>query len=161
MAPPPLTLLEFTVLGIAQPQGSTRAFMPKGAEFPVVTHDNPRLHQWRDLVATEVSRTMQRQQLPLMLGPIALRVVFWLPRPASLPRRVVNHLKAPDLDKLLRAIGDALNGVVYRDDAQIVELLGRKAYAPLGAPPAAVITVGAAPTVAHPEPLSLFELESL
>jgi crossover junction endodeoxyribonuclease RusA len=156
MAAPPLTL-SFIVVGVAQPQGSTRAFMRPGMQFPVVTHDNPRLHQWRDLVATTVSRTMEEHLIPLFLGPVALRVVFALPRPQSLPRRVVTHLKAPDLDKLLRAIGDALTGVVYRDDAQIVELVGRKLYAPLGVPPTATITVSAAATIRDPEPLSLFE----
>lgn len=156
VAPPPLKVT-FTVVGIAQPQGSTRAFMRPGSPFPIVTHDNLKLKDWRLLVASAASTIMQRAQVAPLLGPVSLRVVFALPRPASLPRRVTTHLKAPDLDKLLRAIGDALNGVLYRDDAQIVELLARKVYAPVGEAPSAEITVVAAPTITAPQPLSLFD----
>src|SRR6185369_17739711 len=39
-------VIQFVVLGIAQPKGSARAFMPKGARFPVVTSDNRNLKAW-------------------------------------------------------------------------------------------------------------------
>ena len=35
----------------------------------------------------------------------------------------------PDLDNVVKAILDALNGVVYRDDAQVVNLVATKRYA--------------------------------
>jgi Holliday junction resolvase RusA-like endonuclease len=35
----------------------------------------------------------------------------------------------PDLDKLVRAILDSLTGVVWRDDAQVVDIVARKVYA--------------------------------
>lgn len=35
----------------------------------------------------------------------------------------------PDADKLLRAVGDALTGVVYRDDAQLTTVVVRKRWA--------------------------------
>jgi len=37
-----MKVLTFFVPGIPAPQGSMRAFMPKGARFPVVTADNPK-----------------------------------------------------------------------------------------------------------------------
>lgn len=128
----------FTVVGIAQPKGSTRAFLPRGARFPVVTSDNPRAKDWQYCVATQAQLVAHDG---LFLGPVAVRVLFALPRPASLPRRVVAHVRKPDVDKLLRATGDALTGVLYRDDAQIVELHARKVYAATGAAPSAEITV--------------------
>jgi len=67
--------------------------------------------------------------------------VFWFPRPASHYgiKAGISYLKptAPiepissrvgDLDKLCRAILDALTGVAYLDDRQVVELDARKAY---------------------------------
>jgi Holliday junction resolvase RusA-like endonuclease len=35
---------------------------------------------------------------------------------------------APDLDKLVRAVSDALTGVCYHDDRQIVEIVASKIY---------------------------------
>jgi Holliday junction resolvase RusA-like endonuclease len=35
----------------------------------------------------------------------------------------------PDLDKLIRAILDALTGVVWRDDGQVVDIVASKVYA--------------------------------
>lgn len=34
----------------------------------------------------------------------------------------------PDLDNLIKAVTDALNGVAYKDDSQIVALTSRKVY---------------------------------
>lgn len=42
---------------------------------------------------------------------------------------VVHHIVKPDLDNVLKAVGDALNGVVYEDDSQIIDCHIRKAYA--------------------------------
>lgn len=40
--------------------------------------------------------------------------------------------KKPDADNIAKAICDALNGVAYKDDKQIVELKVEKYYAPSG-----------------------------
>jgi Holliday junction resolvase RusA-like endonuclease len=138
----------FTVIGIAQPKGSTRAFLPRGARFPVVTSDNPRAKDWEHCVASQAQTVAADGPF---LGPVALRVSFALPRPASLPRRILAHVRRPDVDKLLRCAADALTGVLYRDDAQIVELHARKVYAAIGEAPSAEITVrDAAPFAAMP-----------
>lgn len=36
--------------------------------------------------------------------------------------------KKPDLDNIAKVVLDALNGIAYRDDAQVVEILVRKLY---------------------------------
>jgi Holliday junction resolvase RusA-like endonuclease len=36
--------------------------------------------------------------------------------------------KKPDLDNIIKIIGDALNKIAYKDDAQVVEVIGRKYY---------------------------------
>jgi len=48
------------------------------------------------------------------------------------------HVSTPDLDNLVKLVTDALNGVVYKDDAQIVRLDAAKLYLPV---PATIITV--------------------
>jgi Holliday junction resolvase RusA-like endonuclease len=154
--------LEFRVIGVAQQMGSKRAFVPRGWTRPVITDSNRNLKSWQTLVAEGASHAIQ--QLPasdrtLLTEGVRLTVAFYLPRPKSLPRRVTAHTKAPDVDKLARSLGDALTRIVYRDDAQIVDLLALKRYAPPGQSPYVDIRVepsdGVVP-LAHDQPL--FEL---
>lgn len=60
--------------------------------------------------------------------PITVRAVFRLPRPASLAKRFTAPTKKPDLDNTIKTLADAGNGVLWEDDAQIVELNVRKTY---------------------------------
>ena len=46
-----------------------------------------------------------------------------------------------DLDKLTRAVGDALQGVWYREDSQIVDGRQSKRVAPPGIDPGVLITL--------------------
>ena len=140
-------IVRFTVVGIAQPKGSVKAFVPKGWTRPVLTSTNPKVKGWQQLVAEQAQAVAQDG---LFVGPVAIGVVFQLPRPQSLPKRVLHHTKKPDLDKLARALKDALKGVLYQDDSQVVELHARKAYAAPAAAPRAIVAVT---EVADPDPV--------
>ena len=63
-------------------------------------------------------------------GPVSVVCEFTLKRPTSAPKtRVTYPATRPDLDKLVRAILDALSGVgVYRDDAQVINIQASKTY---------------------------------
>lgn len=135
-----MTGIVFTVFGVAQPKGSTRAFVPKGWTRPIVTSDNPKNKGWQQLVAESASRELSGEG-GLIEGPVELRVAFFLPRPKSLSKSVTAHLKKPDLDKLVRAVKDALTKVVWQDDAQVVLISARKEYAAPSDSPRAVIEV--------------------
>lgn len=120
--------LAFTVFGVPIPKGSTRAFMPKGARFPVVTSDNPRTKPWQEAVTCAALEA--RAGRPPLEEPVALFVRFFLPRPVSAPRRVQEPARKPDLDKLIRAVKDGLTRAgVYRDDAQVVRIEASKEFA--------------------------------
>lgn len=135
--------VRFRVYGIPQSQGSMRAFMPKGGRFPVVTHaKGPKLNAWRTVVHLAAPKG------DLLLGPLSMTLVFYMPIPKSRPPvlRTAKQIydwafpwKKPDPDKMLRAIFDALTGVVYNDDSQIVDLHLRKEY---GADPGVEVWVG-------------------
>lgn len=135
-----MTPLTFTVFGIAQPQGSSKAFMPRGARFPVVTSDNPKVKGWRQQVAEAAGRALEVQGGQQARGPVRVVAEFFLPRPKSL-KKPTPHLTRPDVDKLARACGDAMTGVVYADDSQVVQLCVSKYYAAAGEAPHAVIAV--------------------
>jgi Holliday junction resolvase RusA-like endonuclease len=131
-------IVSFRVVGVAQPKGSTRAFVPKGWTRPIITTANPKSKGWQQLVAEQAQTVAQDG---LFVGPVLLSAVFCLPRPQSLPKRVLHHTKKPDLDKLVRSTKDALKGVLYHDDAQVVKLHAEKRYAAVAAAPCVHITV--------------------
>ena len=121
--------IEFTVLGIPVPKGSTRAFamMRNGKPFAVTTAANPKTKSWQDCVSSTAQFHAPKDGP--WTGPIALSINFYLPRPKSLPKKVQHHVKRPDLDKLIRAIKDALTGVIWRDDSQVTYVSAYKSYA--------------------------------
>jgi len=83
--------------------------------------------------------------------PVMVMATFYLQRPQSHfkgSKRLKDFLKtafrkvwpqkAPDLDKLFRAINDGMNGVVFVDDKQVIGLCGLKKW---GVVPGVRITV--------------------
>lgn len=123
----------FFVPGEPITEGSTRAFA--SGQRVVVTHDRgPELTAWRIKVAHAAEAAAREAGWdPQHDGPVVVTATFLLPRPKSVPRsRRLPHTK-PDLDKLQRAIGDALAPYkrpgVLRDDSRIVEWRATKLYA--------------------------------
>jgi crossover junction endodeoxyribonuclease RusA len=131
---------------VPQPKGSTKSFVyaakNKTTGAPIAqkngqplmlaatTSDNPRLKEWQTHVASVAQRIIEDDATFSPLdGPVSLALAFHLSRPVSLPKKVIDHTKKPDLDKLVRAVKDALKGVMYRDDAQVVDLHASKVYA--------------------------------
>jgi len=159
-------VLEFRVFGVAQPKGSMKAFYRPGMRFPVVTESNRSVKSWSQLVAEGANHALA--QLPpdargLLEGPVRLTLAFYLPRPKKYQhRRGIDpaHVTKPDASKLVRGVEDALTQVVYRDDAQIVELVVVKRYAALAAAPHVYIrverTAGVAALHVPAAPLPLF-----
>ena len=68
--------------------------------------------------------------------PICVNLVFGMPIPQSTPKSrreamregVIRHTKRPDVDNLAKSVLDALNGVAWEDDSQIVRLSVSKQY---------------------------------
>lgn len=129
-----------TVPGIPQPKGSLKAFRAYRSRRVVVTSDNPKLRAWHDAVVG-VTRAARGPARPFP-GAVVVSCTFVLPRPASYPRRVVQHTRKPDLDKLVRAVLDALAASdLFGDDAAVVGLHAWKSYVIPGVRPGVTITV--------------------
>lgn len=122
----------FTVYGTPRPQGSTRTRTFRDARGHVktaITHSNREsLMQWRQDIRNAVQLHAPDLTNALLLGPIAVRVRFAMTRPPSVPKRKLFPSIMPDLDKLLRAVGDALESVVFYNDSQIVGWEAWKVY---------------------------------
>ena len=85
------------------------------------------INVFRDQVAQAVAKT-GIDELPLM-GALTMSVTFVLPRPKSAPKRRIWPEVKPDLDKLVRALCDALTQCgAWGDDAQLIHLNAVKRY---------------------------------
>lgn len=117
------TEYSFSVKGLPQPKGSTRTFVVGGK--PVTTSANPRVGEWQRLVAFAL------QDFPggPFDGPVIVSLGFSLQRPKWAPKRVKVPAVRPDLDKLVRAVLDAMTGIVFKDDGQVIRLTATKVYA--------------------------------
>jgi len=122
-------VVSFTVHGTPMPQGSMKAFAAGGRAM-VKPSGGLKFAQWRNAVAEAASRAAADHGR--FDGPVQLTVAFRFPMPKSRPAAVrkagrAPKTTAPDLDKLLRSVGDALvAGGLLRDDAQIVHVQASK-----------------------------------
>lgn len=118
------------VYGLPKPQGS-KTVMPNGALIAAGSKQSRAdFATWRNAIAT----TAANHALNFgWLDAPAVRIscVFRFPMPASRPASVKRagigwKPSAPDADKLIRAVGDALQGTLLANDARIVEWHCRK-----------------------------------
>jgi Holliday junction resolvase RusA-like endonuclease len=119
-------------LPIAQPRPkiSTRG----GFGRAYVEYNHP-IHSYRSAIQLTAIQAMQGR--PPLEGPVRLTVTLLFPRPKShtkKQRASLAHIQKPDLTNIAKGIEDALNGVVWLDDSQIVELVLRKSWEPSGGP---------------------------
>lgn len=134
-----MTSYGFRVYGIPAPQGSKiPGVSSKTGKMFVREQSGKTLKSWREdvknaaLVARGVddSGAVTTEAIPTLTGAITLRIQFYMPRPASV--KVAKRplpIVAPDLDKLVRGVGDALKAAgVYKDDAQICAIHATKVY---------------------------------
>lgn len=132
----------FFVEGSPVPQPRLRPQVTRYGRLRVVMpHD---AQAWR-LRVTLTARTC-RTSVERLAGPLRVELLFILPRPRShftarghLSKRApVAPVGRPDLDNLAKSTLDALNGELWADDAQVVQLSLAKQYArtrdePIGA----------------------------
>lgn len=127
----------FIIPGIAAPQGSKR-HVGRGR----LVEMSKRVKPWRELVAQSIIQRLPEGHVPIE-GPVLLEITFYLPRPRAARDRPYPHKGGPgDVDKLVRAVGDAITtSGLWKDDSQVVDLIARKRYAPGDATPSTYFAV--------------------
>lgn len=60
--------------------------------------------------------------------PVSMAITCFSPLPKSKPKKVVSepNVCKPDVDNVAKAVMDALNGVAYKDDKQVIRLTVQK-----------------------------------
>ena len=124
---------KFSVPGAAAPQGSKRAFKLRGSGRVVLVESSAKVKPYRATVALAARQAWNR---PPTGKAVYVRVAFTFTRPKShftakgaIRNGAPDFPGKPDTDKLCRAVLDALTGVAYVDDAQVVWLEATKNYA--------------------------------
>lgn len=70
---------------------------------------------------------------PLYEGALCVFLYYGIPIPKSLEPRIkrgeiIYPTKRPDMDNYEKSVLDAMNGIVYKDDAQVIEVIQKKRY---------------------------------
>ena len=124
----------FTVPG--KPQGKARArtfYNPKTKGMSSITPEKTVLYE--NLIATCYMDKAGNDRFPddsYLL--VRIQAFYEPPKSVSKKKRTemldgkILPAKKPDIDNVVKAVLDALNGVAYRDDTQVIELHVRKSY---------------------------------
>lgn len=127
----------FHVAGFPAPQGSKNAY--RRGNKVVLVESSKKVKPWRAAVAQAATQAYLHTE-PID-GPVMVEVEFILPRPKSLPKRITDMIRKPDLDKLIRSTLDALSGIAYVDDNRVNLIVASKHYQTPGEDAGAHITI--------------------
>lgn len=119
-----------------RPQGKARArtfYSPAAGKSISVTPDKTVLYE--NLIKGQYIQAAEGMYMESGTS-VALRIVARFLPPKSKSKKVQSQmlegkilpLKKPDMDNIVKVVADALNGVAYRDDTQIVLVVAKKAY---------------------------------
>ena len=131
--------LEVFVPGTPIQQGSMKAFPIRRSNgslgVSMVHNKGNLLTAWRERIRValiekypeELDGTQTDGGYFKQYVPVVLEVTFYLAKPKSNKLKEPSNKKA-DLDKLVRAVNDALSGLVFYDDSQVVEINASKEW---------------------------------
>lgn len=117
----PADTVTFFVHGTPKPQGSKRAYVNKHTGKAHLVESSKGVGTWRGDVRAAAVAVMGEN--PPSQRPLTVSVMFYMRRPKSHPKTKRTWPTArPDVDKLARAVLDAVTGIVFQDDSQVVSL---------------------------------------
>ncbi len=125
-------MLKFDIPGVPVGKGRPRAAR-SGRHIRLYTPE--KTASYEGVIALTARQAMAGACL--LEGPLATSLDIRLPIPQSWSARkqaaalagTEHPTKKPDVDNVIKAIFDALNGVVWDDDTQVVQVMVRKRYA--------------------------------
>jgi Holliday junction resolvase RusA-like endonuclease len=109
------------VFGSPAPQGSKKFVGTNKAGRGILVESSKKVRPWRqDVKAAAIEARAGAAPID---GPIVVRMVFTVPKPASAPKRRTTYpCRKPDLSKLARSTEDALvDAGLIADDSRIIE----------------------------------------
>jgi len=123
-------VVSFTVPGEPRPQPRTKArafFNAKtGKHIAQVYNPKGKSSDYRARVSHEAALAMRGTQL--IDGPLAMNLVFVLTKPKAKPKYKKWVTVRPDFDNYVKAALDAMQAIVFKDDAQVCRVYVEKRY---------------------------------
>ena len=124
-------MMQFTI--DANPVAKGRPKFSKVGGF-VKTYSPKKTVDYEQIVRQTAAQAMGPTEL--LETPVAVYLYIRLPIPKSYPRKrseaclkgLERPTKKPDIDNLAKSVLDGINGVIWRDDSQIVSLHVTKVY---------------------------------
>lgn len=149
----PALCLRFEVPGIPGKKGSWRAMEGRNGGRAFMVPMDKKLIPWSKRVAAAAALAMGWRQ-PIA-GPVKCQIAYRLPRPqyhfgkgkltahVPLPQfaKAYPIMRTADLDKMDRAMLDAMSKLVYVDDCQVVELHAVKFFVDGREPPSVSVHI--------------------
>lgn len=122
-----MTMIAFTI------PGEPTAFARAGGGKSTVRFTPAKQRNFMQLVRLAAGEAMRGQEV--MGGPVSLmvRASYLIPKSWS-KKKVAGAIwrtARPDADNLAKIIADAMNTIVYGDDAQVASLTVQKVYGPI------------------------------
>jgi Holliday junction resolvase RusA-like endonuclease len=116
----------------------------KGGAKPraILTSDNTKMKPYRQQVGWAALEARAKAGYNGLFAEkqvaVGVEFKFYFEKPYSISKKRIHISVKPDIDKICRSTIDAMTGVIFSDDAQIVQLIASKNY---GLPERAEITV--------------------
>lgn len=119
-------MIEFTIPGAAMGKQRPRV-MKNGITFTPAKTVNYEIF---------IKEIYMINKLPVIVGAIKaeILIIYGITKSTSKKDRllmlsdILKPCKKPDIDNIMKIIFDALNGIAYKDDSQIVQVSCRKMY---------------------------------
>jgi len=126
--------VSFTIPG--PPQGKARPRVVRAKNGLSLTYTPDKTVAYEELVRIRYKAAAQGFRFPDEVQ-VGIQIVARYPVPKSKSKKVkaamlagqLNPTKKPDCDNIVKIICDALNGIAYKDDAQVTLVQIRKKYA--------------------------------
>ncbi|GIO36233.1 hypothetical protein J41TS12_10940 [Paenibacillus antibioticophila] len=123
-------IVQFTIYGEPVAQGRPKFSTAGGF---AKAYDPAKSRDYKDYV--RLAATEHAPKVPLE-GPIGMVLTVYRSTPKSFSKRRAALAEAgeitpttkPDVDNYLKGVKDALKGIIWRDDSQVVEVYARKRY---------------------------------
>lgn len=127
-------MIEFKVEGKAVPQPRPRVVRMRNGQSRA--YNSEKSVVYKRIVKAAALSEMNKQRLTMTDRPLSMRLTFVFAPPKSYTKKKLEAVKSgelrytkkPDLDNLAKAILDACNNTVYKDDSQIITLSINKEY---------------------------------
>jgi Holliday junction resolvase RusA-like endonuclease len=116
-------VITIMVRGTPAPQGSKKFVGTTKDGRGLLVESSKKVRPWRQDVKAAAVDLIERTGMPPIDGPVIVRMVFTLPKPASAPKKRRTYpMRTPDLSKLARSTEDALTEAgIWMDDARVIE----------------------------------------